>query len=185
MFKYPRPPSALQVANLRTCVKERMNTGGDCESSVFLHVRRDPRDVAVSTCFHVREADSLKLLEDCVRARFPTIAVWTAARCHVISSSPRGRFVDVVYERMLAQPEVNIAAIADILHLPCSQEQARLIAEETNADSLRNTTRFNMHDMGAGTRNYTSYGLSSDTLEWLDVSHQLLSDPCTRLSVFG
>ena len=138
-------------------------------ATILAHVHRDPRDAAISGCYHLRQQGTL---EACVRDMYPTTALWTrfrdrwfgdAACCGGGTRCDDSRVLDLSYAALSKCPRESLRAMARVLGFDAADDELN-----RTAAPHREWTRRREHD---GASSYRDYNLSRATVDWMDDLH--------------
>lgn len=163
---------------LRACVKQCTPRISSLPNKVYASLHRDPRDVAISSCFHLRNKRELNL-DACVRSMYLTIALWMKFRDLFFEADPlRQNTVKFSYEDMLHFPERETARIVAVLHLgPTSRAEQWRLLNMTSSKALQkiyigknpSSSKFRAYTLrSAGAKTYQDYNLTKEVTEWMD-----------------
>ena len=156
------------------------------EFDTVLLVLRDPREVAISSYFHVRKLETAENIERNVRIILPGITMWIAMRYHLAVLGGEGfQFLYYNAARTTLEP---YKVIAEALGLNMSYATLRNVRTENNAENMRSMEQHGIlpgHGAmshrakvrSAGTKTIADYGLSD---EFLDEMEQFVMEMLPR-----
>ena len=180
--------SALQAC-VASCADQGATAGatGNIPNAVsdrYLHIHRDPRDVAVSTCFWLHKEWSRvlrpKKFEKCVYTKTLLVTPWIKLRELWLGGMRRYRSVPVTtvcYEDLIGSVAEHQRVIRSV-GIHATETDVRRVMDLTSAAVLSSRHDLDVHNNGgvegapkirsAGARRYFDYTLSADAVDRLD-----------------
>lgn len=174
----------LDVLDFERCVAQCLERGREFPgpNKFVFHIHRDARDVVISRCFNQGNGGSVDILTSCLKQSYLITAMWVRYRqLWFTSSTFRGQAVHICYRNLVRNHVREYRKVVAAFGLQAADDEMARIIDLSQAAKLKNNTKVVMRDFlglpklrDAGAHNYTHYGLSKETVQWMDSIHDQL-----------